>query len=195
MKNNIENFKKLELKQGDWFNRLGFTGDQIGVIQNNYPVYQDNTLNSRFCFGILMDEGELVNVNLTHEDEWEDLTGRQYHPCDFFPETTSVSSSEGNPTLEAQTPATEGCGVSEDTIPMYNVRGEHVQDFKLPVEELTLPHLESFILEHNASVQLDQEDGKITYTIYLEENEYKITTKKDLDNLDTALKVIKEMRV
>ncbi len=31
--------------------------------------------------------------------------------------------------------------------------------------------------------------------VYLEENEYKITTKKDLDNLDTALKVIKEMRV
>ncbi len=214
MKNNIENFNKIEIKDGEWFDRTEFTLAQLDVIEGSYPVFSDKTFTNPSFTAISYSGGELCSSSTSYCN-----LAQQLHPCDFFPESTSVPLSESNPTPEAQTPVTEA-PVDSEGINTYtkkisncakkiaNVHMEssayivdlggpvQLNSYLLPVEELQLSHLEAFILSHNASLYLKPEEGKLFYTVYMEdEYEYKIETKEDLDKLSDALDVLKEMWV
>ncbi len=199
MKNNIENFNKIELKDNDWFDRTEFTLAQLDVIKGNYLALSDNTFTNENFKAIEYRKGRIYNADISYCK-----LEQQLHPCDFFPESTSVPLSEGNPTSEAQTYVTEAPVDSEGTIPMYNLQGNHTGDFSmkkisncakkiadqhmesspyivdlggpvqlnfdpLPVEVLQLSHLKAFILSHNASLYLKPEEGKLVYMVYMED--------------------------
>ncbi len=195
MKNNIENFKKIDLQNGDWFDRTEFTLAQIGVISTHYPSPETDTFTCNYHTTIIMHNKALYTTSKDDPDLLDRL-----HPCDFFPESTSVPLSEGNHTPEAQTPVTEAPVDSEEGLRFVDSSAEMVpystQDILDQVHNtLQLGDLQHFILSHEASIYLKPEEGKLVYMVYMEdEDEYKIETKEDLDKLSGALDVLAAMR-
>ncbi len=204
------NFNKIVLQNGDWFDRTEFTLAQIEVIKDSYSRYSHRTFRKTSNTLLLFSGGSFrgyTSEEIILSEEY------QLHPADFFPVASTPSLEEDNHTKEAQTLATEAPVDSEEGLRFVESSAEIVplssavssvkacsEDrkklHKQLTQELTLSHLESFILSHNASMYLKPEEGGFVYMIYMEdEDEYKIETKEDLDKLSGALDVLKEMRV
>ncbi len=80
-------FNKIDLQEGEYFDRTEFTPEQIEVIKDNYEVYSETTLEHKIGLGIIWENGKLMNFDLNDGGDSLDCNFK-YHPVDFFPEVT-----------------------------------------------------------------------------------------------------------